>query len=67
MEKFLVSVSRKWHEPFIRVDVTSVGIATTMSLEDFILALEAEAGCGPLSAAAARVVAGMKTETTKAL
>ena len=67
MEKFLVSVSRKWHEPFIRVDVTEIGIGVTMTLEDFVLALESEAGCGPLSAAAARVIAGMKAETKKAL
>lgn len=66
MEKFLVSVSRKWHEPFIRVDVTSVGIATTMSLEDFVMAMGAEAG-QDLMPAALRVVAGMKAETTKAL
>ena len=66
MEKYLVSVSRKWHEPFIRVDVTSVGIGATMTLEDFVMALESESGA-QLMAAALRVVAGMKAETTKAL
>lgn len=67
MENQLVTVSRKWHEPFIRVDVTSVGIGVTMTLEDFLLALEKEAGCGQLSGAAARVIAGMKRESTKAM
>lgn len=67
MDKQLVVVSRKWHEPFIRVDVTEIGIGVTMTLEDFVLALEKEAGCGPLSAAAARVIAGVKGETSKAM
>lgn len=67
MDNQLVTVSRKWHEPFIRVDVTSIGIGITMTLEDFLLALEKEAGCSPLAAAAARVVAGMKQESVKAL
>ena len=67
MDNQLVTVSRKWHEPFIRVDVTSVGIGVTMTLEDFLLALEKEAGCGPLAGAAARVIAGMKRESTKAM
>ncbi len=67
MEKQLVTVSRKWHEPFIRVDVTTIGVGVSMALEDFVLALEQEAGCGPLSAAATRVIAGMKQETTKAM
>ncbi len=67
MDKQLVTVSKRWHEPFIRVDVTSIGIGVTMTLEDFVLALEQEAGCGPLSAAASRVIAGVKAETGKVL
>lgn len=67
MEKTLISVSRKWHEPFIRVDVTTIGIGISMTLEDFISALEQEAGVGRLTAAAARVVAGMKKESTRAM
>jgi len=66
MEKTLVSVSRKWHEPLIRVDVTTIGIGITMTLEDFIFAMEQETG-QPLRAAAERVVAGMKAESSKAL
>jgi hypothetical protein len=66
MENFLVSVSRKWHEPFIRVDVTGSGIGITMTLDDFIQALSIEVGVN-LAPAAERVVAGMKLESTKAL
>jgi hypothetical protein len=66
MEKQLVVVSRKWHEPFIRVDVTEVGIGVTMTLEDFVQALEAETGAS-LAAAAERVVDGMKQETSKVM
>lgn len=64
MERSLVVVSRMWHEPFIRIDVTNVGIGLTMTLDDFVQALEHEAGV-PLRTAAERVVAGMKAETTK--
>jgi hypothetical protein len=67
MDKQLIVVSRKWHEPMIRVDVTEVGIGVTMTLEDFVLALEQEAGCGRLLAAAERVIAGMKRETGKVM
>ena len=67
MEKQLVTVSRKWHEPFIRIDVTDIGIGVTMTLEDFLLALAHEAGCGDLTAAGARVISGMKMETTAAI
>lgn len=66
MEKSLVTVSRKWHEPFIRVDVTGIGIGITMTLEDFVEALEHEMGV-PVRAAAEKVVAGMKDETTQAI
>jgi hypothetical protein len=66
MEKQLVVVSRKWHEPFIRVDVTEVGVGVTMTLEDFVQALEAETGAS-LAAAAERVVTGMKQETSKVM
>jgi hypothetical protein len=67
MDKQLVVVSRKWHEPFIRVDVTSIGIGVTMSLDDFVVALEVESGQPGLAGAAERVVAGMKKETSQAL
>lgn len=67
MEKQLVTVSRKWHEPFIRVDVTEVGIGVTMTLEDFLLALAHEAGGGDLTTAGARVISGMKAETRAAI
>lgn len=66
MEKQIVTVSRKWHEPFIRVDVTAVGIGITMTLEDFVLALEQETGTS-LVAGAERVITGMKAESSKIL
>jgi hypothetical protein len=66
MDNQLVVVSRKWHEPFIRVDVTSVGIGITMTLDDFITALERESGA-TLRQAAERVVSGMKQESSKAV
>jgi hypothetical protein len=66
MDKQLVVVSRKWHEPFIRVDVTEVGIGVTMTLEDFVQALEAESGAD-LAAAAQRVIDGLKKETGKVM
>lgn len=66
MDKQLVTVTRKWHEPFVRVDVTTVGIGITMTLEDFVHALEVESG-QPLLAAAERVVAGMKSETANVM
>lgn len=66
MEKTLVVVSRKWHEPFVRVDVTGVGIAITMTMEDFVEALRQETGTD-VSAAAARIVKFMKQESSKAL
>lgn len=69
MEKQLVTVTRKWHEPFIRVDVTEVGIGVTMTFEDFILAMSHETGIAPatLLAGAERVLAGMKRETAKVM
>jgi hypothetical protein len=65
MDKQLVVVSRKWHEPFIRVDVTEIGIGVTMTLDDFVRALAIEAGVADLTAAAARVITGVKAETSK--
>jgi hypothetical protein len=67
MEKQLITVSRKWHEPMIRVDVTEVGVGITMTLEDFVIALEHESGHGLLLAAAGRVIAGMKKETNQVM
>ena len=66
MNKELVTVSRLWHEPMIRVDVTTVGIGVTMTLEDFVRALEIETGT-QLTAAAERVIAGVKRETSKVM
>lgn len=66
MDKQLVTISRKWHEPFIRVDVTEIGVGVTMTLEDFVLALEAETGA-ELTAAAAAVIAEVKRETAKVM
>ena len=63
MENSLVVVSRQWHEPFIRVDVTQAGIGITMTMDDFITALGIEVQQN-LHAAAAKVIAGMKRETS---
>ena len=65
MEKSLVVISRKWNEPFIRIDVTDIGIGVTMALEDFVFALAKEAGLDDavLTNAAERVTSGMKQET----
>lgn len=69
MEKSLVSISRKWHEPFVRVDVTDVGIGVTTTLTDFITALATELKEPPeqLLAAAEVVCEGLKLETRKAM
>ena len=66
MEKTLVVVSRKWHEPFIRVDVTGVGIAVTMTMEDFVEALRQETG-HDVAPAARRIIEFIKQESTKAM
>jgi hypothetical protein len=64
VDKQLVVVARKWHEPMIRVDVTEIGVGVTMTLEDFVLALETESGA-ELLAAAERVIRSVKRETSK--
>jgi hypothetical protein len=69
MDKQLVTVTRKWHEPFIRVDVTEVGIGITMTYEDFVTAMSMELGL-PVSvvlSAAERVVDGMKRESARVM
>lgn len=66
MDKQLVVVSRKWHEPFIRVDVTEIGVGVTMTLADFVAALEIEANV-TLAEAAERVIKAVKAETSKAM
>ena len=66
MDKQLVVISRKWHEPAIRIDVTTIGIGVTMTLEDFVEALRQETGTD-VSAAAARIIKFMKQESSKAL
>lgn len=69
MEKQLVTIMRKWHEPFIRIDVTEVGIGVTMPLEDFVeaLAREMKVDINGLKEAGERVLIGMKRETTKVM
>lgn len=69
MDKQLVVVSRKWHEPFIRVDVTQVGVGVTMTLEDFVRALATESGTdmGALLHAGDKVVSAMKQETSRVM
>lgn len=66
MEKTLVVVSRKWHEPFIRVDITGVGIGVTMTMDDFVEALRQETG-HDVRAAAERIIAYVKQESVKIL
>ena len=67
MDKHLVVVSRKWHEPFIRVSITDLDLKVVMSLEDFAVALSGEIGANPakVSEAFQKVVDGMKRETSK--
>lgn len=69
MERQLVSVSREWHNPFIRVDVTEVGIGITMTAEDFLIALAQEAGLNPAAVLKAgdAVIAKMKKESAKVM
>ncbi len=69
MDKQLVTVMRKWHEPFIRIDVTEIGVGVTMTLDDFILALAAQTGANPeqMRTAAETVIAAAKRETTKVM
>lgn len=69
MERQLVSVSREWHNPFIRVDVTEVGIGITMTAEDFLIALAQEVGLNPAAVLKAgdAVVAKMKKESAKVM
>lgn len=69
MEKSLVTVSRKWHEPFVRVDVTDLMIGVTMTAEDFLQALATELGVAPdtVLAAGEKVFSGMKRETAKVM
>lgn len=66
MERTLVTVSRKWHEPFIRIDVTTQGIGITMTMEDFIEAIRQETG-HDVRAGAERIIDWIKKESTKAL
>lgn len=69
MDKSLVTISRKWHEPYVRVDVTDTGIGTTVTLEDFVIAMARELGAPEiiLTDAAERVCEGLKLETRKAV
>lgn len=68
-DRHLVVVSRKWHEPFIRVSVTDLDIKVVMTLDDFTQAAAAEAGVDParLSAVFEKVVSAMKAETAKVM
>lgn len=78
VEKHVVLVSRQWHNPDIRVDVTPDGIGISATLPDFLAAMVEEAGSPlftmtkaqqlrALTAAAERVVAGMKAETARVM
>lgn len=74
----LVTVSRKWNNPQIYINVTSEEIELSMSLDDFIVALADEIGSVALTVrdatfrkklneAATRVVSGIKDESRKAV
>jgi hypothetical protein len=69
-------VARSWHEPTIRITISDEEINIAMPLPDFLQALVAEAGSPlftltrgqqltALTAAADRVVTGMKAETVR--
>ena len=66
MERTLVVVTRKWNEPFIRIDVTTQGIGITMTMDDFVEALRQETG-HDVRAGAERIIEWIKRESTKAL
>ena len=74
----LVTVSRKWNNPQIYIDITNEGIELSMSLDDFVVALADEVGSIALTVrdatfrkkladAAERVVSGIKDESRKAV
>jgi hypothetical protein len=74
--KAVVLVSREWHEPRIRIQVSVEGVSIAMELEDFLQAMVQETGnpavvmtqaglLKRLRLAADRVVMGMKTETAR--
>ena len=64
MENQYIVISRKWHEPSIRIDITDSGIGITITLDDFITALGVEAKVN-LHTEAKRVIDGLKQETTR--
>jgi len=67
MEKHLVVIGRKWHEPFIRMSVTDTDLKIVTSLEDFALAFAVETGVPQekVLAGFAAVVKALKSETTQ--
>lgn len=69
IDKHLVVVSRKWHEPFVRVSVTDLDIKVVISLEDFAQAVAHDTGLDAtkLSAAFDKVITELKKETAKAV
>lgn len=69
IDRHLVVVSRKWHEPFIRVSVTDLDLKVVIPLEDFAQAVARETGLNAdkLTAAFDKVVSGLKAETARVM
>ena len=74
----LVTVSRKWNNPQIHINITNDEIALSIALDDFLVALADEIGSVALTVrdatfrkklaeAAERVVSGVKDESRKAV
>ena len=76
--KHAIVISRDWHNPTIKIDVTEEGISIGMSLADFLAAIAEEYGnpartitksqhLARLRVAADAVTASMKNETVRVM
>lgn len=74
-EKHAVRISRDWHNPTIKIDITNESIGVSMALSDFLTAVATEIGnpiaiatraqlAKKLTAAVLTVTESMKRETT---
>lgn len=74
--KAAVTISKKWHNPWINITIDTEGIELRMSMDDFREALKREVGSitwvfkketfdSQLDAAITRVISGIKEESAK--